>query len=525
MLQGGGALGAYEVGAFEAICKKITDESNDPNENLFDVIAGTSIGALNSAIILSSMISAKDNGLMLEQIADKAIQGLHNFWSDLKASTIIENNVFFSNWWNYMHLLNNSLATPEAARRYWSVVQYSATSTGVPNLHFPVWIPDFRFLNILHPFWLGYDHSPLKVTLKRNIEKIFEGSTGGFPIKTDSYNNEPRLLIVGVDAYDCSTAATFDSYSKDDGWYSEYGGEGNTHRVEYDGIGMNELLASCLFPFATDHTSMEDQGKPAEDHKEKRIFWDGGYLSNTPLRELIQVHRDYWKSKNQEVPDLEVYIIDLYPPIEKGGEKQPDHDRIMDRINDIQFHDRTIYDEKIAHIITDYIDLVNELKKNIPQQQLNKILKKPAKSMSRDGILRTYDNLVNGRFDVKVWRIDRQDDGDTVFGKHEDFSPCTIDQLIAAGRKDTFISLNISKALLTIRDLLLKYDKLQDEANLLTKDLNRAKLHIMLNETNLAKHDLESLKARVENTFAKENSIEEKNKLIKIIDDIHRSIS
>ena len=105
---------------------------------------------------------------------------------------------------------------------------------------------------------------------------------------------------------------------------------------------------------------------------------------------MIQVHKDFWWSKNQEVPDfevpdLEVYIIDLYPPIEEGNEKQSDYDKIMDRINDIQFHDRTIYDEKIAHIMTDYINLVNELKKNIPRQQLNEILKKPAKSMSRDG--------------------------------------------------------------------------------------------------------------------------------------------
>jgi predicted acylesterase/phospholipase RssA len=25
-----------------------------------------------------------------------------------------------------------------------------------------------------------------------------------------------------------------------------------------------------------------------------RMFWDGGLLSNTPLRELIQSHREYW---------------------------------------------------------------------------------------------------------------------------------------------------------------------------------------------------------------------------------------
>ena len=49
--------------------------------------------------------------------------------------------------------------------------------------------------------------------------------------------------------------------------------------------------------------------------------------------------------------------------------------------------------------------------------------------------LRTYNNLVNGRFNTEVWRIDRQDDGDTIFGKHEDFSPYTIDQLIAQDEK------------------------------------------------------------------------------------------
>jgi predicted acylesterase/phospholipase RssA len=29
-------------------------------------------------------------------------------------------------------------------------------------------------------------------------------------------------------------------------------------------------------------------------NEEQHIFWDGGYRSNTPLREVIQLHRDYW---------------------------------------------------------------------------------------------------------------------------------------------------------------------------------------------------------------------------------------
>ena len=48
-------------------------------------------------------------------------------------------------------------------------------------------------------------------------------------------------------------------------------------------------------------------------------FWDGGVLSNTPLRELIQSHQDYWKlveniaNSNESIPDLEVYIVDVWP--------------------------------------------------------------------------------------------------------------------------------------------------------------------------------------------------------------------
>ena len=62
-------------------------------------------------------------------------------------------------------------------------------------------------------------------------------------------------------------------------------------------------------------------------------------------------------------------------------------------------------------------------------------------------------------------------------------------------------------------------------ANLLAKDLSRAKLHIMLNQTDLAEHDLQSLKARVINTFDRVDLAQEKRKLIIIIDDIHNSIS
>ena len=45
VMQGGGSLGAYECGVYKALSKRGIK---------FDIIAGTSIGAINAAIIVSS---------------------------------------------------------------------------------------------------------------------------------------------------------------------------------------------------------------------------------------------------------------------------------------------------------------------------------------------------------------------------------------------------------------------------------------------------------------------------------------
>lgn len=48
-----------------------------------------------------------------------------------------------------------------------------------------------------------------------------------------------------------------------------------------------------------------------------RQFCDSGLLSNTPFRELLQAHQDYWlwviDKDKQKIPDLEVYIVNLHP--------------------------------------------------------------------------------------------------------------------------------------------------------------------------------------------------------------------
>jgi NTE family protein len=151
----------------------------------------------------------------------------------------------------------------------------------------------------------------------------------------------------------------------------------------------------------------------------------------------------------------------LYPAIEKEGGPPLDDDLINDRMNDIRFHDKTKYDEKVAHMTSDYIDMARELlgimntarNKIMEQKKTNQIknnllvelenlldidevLEMPAKTLSRNAEKRTYRKLLKGRFDVKVYRIDREDDKNTISGKHSDFSTLTIKSLMEKGEKD-----------------------------------------------------------------------------------------
>jgi predicted acylesterase/phospholipase RssA len=260
---------------------------------------------------------------------------------------------------------------------------------------------------------------------------------------------------------DCSEATVFDSYEKEDNkWYTEYGGgdddedeqdddsSSSRYRIRHDGIGLEQLLASCLFPFALHHSSFYD-----EKTKTMRTFWDGAFISNTPLREVLHHHRKFWQNyfiakgvpeDKRHVPDLEVYIVNLYPS--KETNVPVDIDEIKDREIDIKFHDRTVYDEKVAHMVTDYINMAHNLiklakEKGATQEEIDRTLEvqdtaSKGRGASKKSRKRTYQTLLDGRFSVRVLRFDRQDDGSTIFGKHADFSETTIDDLMSRGRED-----------------------------------------------------------------------------------------
>ena len=73
VLQGGGALGAYEAGAFQALYEKFHSTNDNNQSRLFDIVAGTSSGAMNGAILVSHVVQ---NGTW-----QGSVEKLNDFWN------------------------------------------------------------------------------------------------------------------------------------------------------------------------------------------------------------------------------------------------------------------------------------------------------------------------------------------------------------------------------------------------------------------------------------------------------------
>lgn len=201
VFQGGGALGAYEAGTYQQIYKKVSQENADGR--LFDIITGTSIGAINSTVLVGHYL--RNNSW--KGSAEKILE----FWKGLMCTTIADDlfgrNPFIRNSWDYLHATNSGIADTESARRFWSIFEFAFTPRGVPNMYesVPTW--GSKFLNPFTDFlpWWRYDYRQLRSYLSKFVD---------FPIKTSLEKGQPRLLLTSVDIQDYATPVVFDSYEK-----------------------------------------------------------------------------------------------------------------------------------------------------------------------------------------------------------------------------------------------------------------------------------------------------------------------
>jgi predicted acylesterase/phospholipase RssA len=457
VLGGGGSLGAYEVGVIKILCQELykeIKEKDDYDKPLFDIIAGTSIGAMNGAILLYQFLKGKrqyekeEKKPNYRECLNEAVAKLYEFWTKKIASDpdIGEIQKPWKDQWEKDKAKDNdnsTIACEETARRYYSVKKL--LRNGAPNIYsVSCMIEDKKYFDNQYNIWNLRSNKPLQKSLEKYIES---------PISTDYRKKEPRFLIFSVDVAEGKTV-TFDSYSKNNGYENTKTDlEKNINEKEsekkfnhaYGGINIDHIMASGTLPEFYDYRDINE-----------RKFWDGGLLSNIPFRELLQAHQEYWmnivtEKSNHTIPDLEVYIINLHPP------KQPtlstDHDGIKDRQNDIVFGDRSShYDEEITNLITDYKNFVSRIKNlsekaiskvgnNTEKEQLKEkfddIMKTFAISKDFKGNQRRYTDLLKGQFKlIKVQRIENTDYVNSIYGKTGDFSAKTIRQLIEQGEKD-----------------------------------------------------------------------------------------
>jgi len=275
VLQGGGSLGAFGCGVFKAIA----------NNNIkVDIIAGTSIGGINAAIIAGS----KDK--------EHPEEALERFWLELSESFVDLDKIIPSPSSSIPDFVEKMLpqsstyfydgiATALSADEKISISEtyhderdikmrqfrsfYSSVIFGNEKMFRPRWLQetalsDPEFFTPQNWTYI-YDHTPLVKTLENyiNYDKL----------RPDG-NPNSRLILTAVNILNAQPL-TFDS-SKEQ-------------------ITPKHILATSAYPLYNFRWVEVEQG----------IYsWDGSLLSNTPLREVIDA---------SPVNDKRIFLVENYP--------------------------------------------------------------------------------------------------------------------------------------------------------------------------------------------------------------------
>ena len=289
VMQGGGSLGAYECGVYKTLERHGIE---------FDIVAGTSIGAVNAAIIAGNRDESSAKTLeqfwlsLAERITPSFFaDNVRAIFSSMLVSLYGNKNAF-EPVWSYPALLFN----------YYSI--FSSYTRIPPHL---------------------YDVKPLEDTLTKFVDfdkinkqyrsSISSGSVSGNETKRVS----PRLIMTCTDIQR-SESVTFDS-----------------DHIELD---AGHVIACTGFPFYG----------LAWTKKDGLYLWDGSLLSNTPLREVIDA-----SPKNHK----RVYIINLFPKIQ--NELPTNMFDIWHRARDIIHTDKTDHNIHMSKIVSRYLTVMRQM--------------------------------------------------------------------------------------------------------------------------------------------------------------------
>jgi NTE family protein len=371
VFQGGGSLGAFACGVFKAMVKEGIK---------MDIASGTSVGAINAAIIAGSK-------------SDQPERDLEDFWLELAESSYnIVPDFFFFDY--------NQDAGTVSFKRMPSAGINSALF-GVPSMFVPRWLrgaePISRDIvgqngsTFIPSRWTYlYDHSPLGKTLEKYID--FSKLDPNQSVKESSAYNA-RLIITCVNVL-TAEPIVFDSAKM---------------RIK-----SKHLLATTAYPV---------YGFPWVKVEYGTYAWDGSLLDNTPVRQVLQA-----SPRN----DKRIYIVENYP--RKIDRLPSDLMEVVDRTRDIIFSDKTKSGLRLAKFITRQIKLIEELYDIFEDMEHSKFNAQKIRFIKEE-----YNAIVNdhGAEILEVNRIARERISAPHLLKNADFSPKQIRELIEQGERKT----------------------------------------------------------------------------------------
>jgi NTE family protein len=377
VLQGGGSLGAYECGVYKSLAR---------HDIKFDTIAGTSIGAVNAAII-SSMQRIDSNN-------NNAADTLERFWIALAENIIPP---------------ISSLFLPNKVRSVLSSI-YSIVY-GNSKAFMPRWFMPPTNPNYLLPYnWTYlYDSTPLRNTLnqyvdftklKRRITKTKEDKNNihrqSEPVNSNDDNNNltPRLILTSTDIQK-GEPVIFDNSSMD--------------------IDIEHIIACTGYPFYGIGWTKKDG----------RYLWDGSLLSNTPVLEVIKASPKAGKK---------FYIADIFP--RRQQELPKNMSEVWHRARDIMYIDKTDNNVQILKTVTEHhLTLLKELYEIVSSSKLDDKSKAKFKKIEPEcnRLAHEHSAIMN-----EVIRIQRKEEEEEHFiFEDADFSAAKIKKLISQGEQDT----------------------------------------------------------------------------------------